>query len=300
MTIVKFLLPSIMSCLLLSPTLAQLHYNRFDQKANVANMLDLLPDEPSYKITVEEFSHDTMISKTVDETFYNYVDRRWYFQNFHEDVNVAQMKTYSRLNDSVVLQINIIYRPAYSSADSLYVYQKEGEIYKSVRLGQGKKITTNYLYENGNLVERIIDDSKSGISSVKSVYKDGRIIGRIQKEQDHISVEDYFYSDTLITLVSYHSSEKDSVNSKTEIQLDKDQNIVKTQSFRRSPKSGEFESSMTTTFRYEGNNIRRVKVEHYRQPEHTTETTNVYDENGWKQSIVRGADKKFIMTKERL
>lgn len=176
----------------------------------IARDIHLLPNSMSYVLRSETYFKDSLISKNVLETFYNYGNERYCFEN---DVNFLgetnSVCILKKLSDTLWLQTNQYFEYEGINCDSIIVKLKNGKIIESEERRDGKHYQSNlYKYDNDFLIQKIYINTQ-GDSSLNSYhYQDGKLKFRKSISKDDLVYKiEYQYIDSILNVFNYSNQE---------------------------------------------------------------------------------------------
>lgn len=289
--------------------LSQPNAHKFLYVADPVSMYDLLPDMDSYVLVEELYQNDTLVSKAVGHTFYNYSNLRYCFYNRETEYglngmplpvepSLRHMTRMEVVNDSLSLQVKTTFGWDAMTSDTLYVYQANGKVYKVIDLAWRKRRVIHFNYEKDLLVKTVMEDSKFGTSTFKYEYEQGRMVSSdITSPQYGNERSEYDYLDSLIIVTSFNPD--DELVGKSVISISEAGDILREESYSRRLGTDTLQLSQRTEYEYIGNNERRVDVKFANGS--GTQTIYRWNRDGWLyQTITTGRNQRRVRTYQKM
>ena len=244
--------------------------NPFVAYESIEEQIGILPDNPSYYIINTLYNHDTLTNEWVSETFHNYGDLRVSIVSDFEDQGVIdRIVTLRKINDTYSLQTEQVFENIETRTDSTFIYKKDGKIHKVVEHKyKGWQRTTEFAYEQNNMVHKHTNDKTSGETDLRFFYEGARLM-KIERAPDSLrgkTMTTYSYSDTLITVFYQEIGSLSNSHVQSIYRSDANGNIIFWETFVKRKNDTDFKSSMKISYDYGVDGSYSKIIDHFSIP----------------------------------
>ncbi|MEP6647821.1 MAG: hypothetical protein ABJC12_12100 [Saprospiraceae bacterium] len=217
--------------------------------------LGILPSSESYVLTIENYLADKLVDKHISESFYNYGNIRYVFENNGNWFDVVdRVRIFKIINDTLSIQTSLLLDEVEQKEDSMLIYSKNGKIYLVDFKENGNEIKSIALeYDDDKLVKKFYTTRNKSSSVIYSYHNDliDQIIS-LDFNGDSV-VSNFAYSDTLISKTTSFSGDHFRPYVLSITRIDKDGNLVSTREYDKYTDIVEPKLIKTTSYEYQSN-----------------------------------------------